>query len=267
MTLFQALILGVVQGATEFLPVSSSGHLIIVPKLLGMQEQPLVFDTTMHLATALTLLVYFFKDYIVILRKFIEGLFKEKKLYVFDPTTPSLLLLAISSLPAAVLGFLLDNKIEGTFRDVRYVLLFVAIGTVLMIAAHVYGKGTRDQATFKEGVAIGFFQSLALFPGVSRSGATISGSMLMGLKREYAARFSFLISVPIVVAAAFFKILSTDWANSGLTFAELSIGFVSSFVTGMFAVRFLLSYLKDKGLKIFIIYRVLLILFVLVTLL
>jgi len=259
MSILQAIILGIVQGATEFLPISSSGHLILVPKFLGMNEQPLVFDTTMHLATAITLIVFFFGDYVKLIKGFLTDLLQRHSLFPEDKSQPGLMLLFISSLPAAILGFLLENKIESVFRDVIYVIIFMAAGTIIMVLADAYGSRVKNKVSISQAVTIGFFQSLALFPGVSRSGATISGGMFMGLTRDYAARFSFLISVPIVIAAALFKLLSTDWALTGISFVQLAAGFISSFVTGMFAVKFLLNYLKNKSLKVFIIYRIILI--------
>jgi len=259
MNFFEAIILGFVQGATEFLPVSSSGHLILVPSLLGMSEQPLVFDTTMHLATALTLVVFFFNDYVSLIKKFFSDLFTRRSLFPENKSEPGLMLLFLASVPAAVLGFFLENPIENIFRDVKYVMIFMAAGTILMLLAETYGKRIKSTATLGNAIIIGFFQSLALFPGVSRSGATISGGMLMGLNREYAARFSFLISVPIVLAAALFKIISTDWNVIDVSLINLAAGFISAFVTGTIAVKFLLNYLKNKGLNLFIIYRILLI--------
>jgi undecaprenyl-diphosphatase len=267
MTIFQSIILGIVQGATEFLPVSSSGHLILVPNLLNMPEQPLVFDTTMHLATALTLVVYFFKDYLILAKRFFTVLFTRHSLFPADKSELGLTLIFLASLPAAFLGFFLDDIIENVFRNVMHVILFMAVGTILMILAEIYGKRIKTKASLWNAIVIGFFQSLALLPGVSRSGATISGGMLLGLKRDYAARFSFLISVPIVLGAATFKIMSTDWSLLDISLIHLFLGFISSFITGMVAVKFLLNYLKNKDLKVFIIYRILLILIVSLTVL
>lgn len=268
MTLFQSIILGIVQGATEFLPISSSGHLILVPRLLGMSEQPLVFDTTMHLATALTLVVYFFKDYLKLTKNFIHDFFVSHRLFPKDTAeNPGLMLLVLASLPAAFLGFFLESIIENVFREIIYVVIFMAVGTILMILADHFGKRNRTSASPVSAVIIGFFQSLALFPGVSRSGATISGGMLLGLTREQAARFSFLIAVPIVFAAALFKLVSTDWALVDISFVNLLAGFVSSFLTGLVAVKFLLNYLKTKDLSIFIVYRIVIIILVGLTIL
>lgn len=251
MNIAQAIVLGIVQGATEFLPVSSSGHLIIIPAIFGIKEQPLVFDTIIHLATALTLVVVFFPDYLNLFRDFLKEPFK-----LSDKNGAGLLLVLLACIPAGVIGFLFDSLIETKFRDASYVILFMAAGTILMYLAERYGKRYKNVVNTKTGIFVGFIQSLALLPGVSRSGATISGGMLFGLSRETAARFSFLISVPIICAAALFKIISTDWTESTIGILPLVFGFIASFITGLLAVRFLLKYLKKSSLYVFIFYRV-----------
>ncbi|OGC47321.1 undecaprenyl-diphosphatase UppP [candidate division WWE3 bacterium RIFCSPHIGHO2_01_FULL_42_13] len=243
MNIWHALILGIVQGLTEFLPISSSGHLIIFPSVFGWGIQPLAFDTTLHLGTALALVVYFWKDLLNILMK-------DRKL--------GFLILA-GSVPAAVVGLLLENTVETVFRDVSYVILFLLAGSLLMFIAEKLGRWRQNkEVTMKSSILIGVFQSLALLPGISRSGSTISGGMLFGLNREKAARFSFLLSMPIVVAAGFFKVVDSVSVLNAVPLAFLIAGFLSSFVVGMLAIRFMLNFLQTKSLNVFIIYRVLL---------
>lgn len=245
MSVFQALVLGVLQGLTEFLPISSSGHLIILPNLLGWQTQPLVFDTTLHLGTSLALIVYFWKDLLKILTI-------ERKLGY---------LIILGSIPAAILGFVFESLIENTFRSVFYVGIFLLLGTVVMLAAEQFGKWRENkEIDTRKSLIIGFFQALALLPGFSRSGATISGGMMLGLNRASAARFSFLLAIPVIVGAGLFKAFDSWGTLQSVSSEALLAGFMSSFVVGILAIRFMLNFLRKRGLGVFIIYRILLIL-------
>ncbi len=245
MTVLQALILGVVQGVTEFLPISSSGHLIIIPEIFGWRVQPLVFDTTLHLGTALALIVYFYKDILEILIKKIKF---------------GWIILA-GSIPAGLIGFFFGDFFENTFRNTTYVVLFLFAGSLLMFIAELFVKRVKidEKVGIRKSVLIGLFQSLALLPGMSRSGSTISGGMLLGLSRRKAARFSFLLSIPIVLGAAVFKIVESFSAVQEVSILTLSVGFVSSLVVGLLAIKFLLTYLGKKDLWVFIVYRLVLI--------
>jgi len=251
MTFFQALVLGALQGITEFLPVSSTGHLILLPSLLGWPEQPLVFDTTIHLGTALALVTYFWRDIVAIAKK------------VFNSTRwPGSLGIKIlaGSIPAGILGVLFGDYIEAVFRHPVYVALFLAVGSILMFAAELFSKKSDGIETTdtKKSFGIGLFQALALLPGISRSGASMSGGMLFGLTRESAARFSFLLSIPIVTAAAVFKLGDSVSALSTLGPIVLLAGVASSFVSGMLAVDFLLKFIKKHTFQLFIMYRLIL---------
>lgn len=247
MTIFQAIILGAVQGLTEFLPISSSGHLIIFPELFGWNTQSLAFDTILHLGTVTALIIYFKTDLLKIIKNI--SLLK---------------LLLIGSIPAGVLGFLFESYIEEVFRSTNSVILFLLVGSLLMFLAEKYYKKVWhterklniSQVTPKDSLVIGCFQSLALFPGVSRSGATISGGIFKGLTRELSARFSFLLSIPIVLGAGLYKIIKSyqDLSFDGVLLG----GFLSSFLVGMLAINFLLRFLKKNTLNVFILYRVVL---------
>jgi len=261
MNIFQAVVLGIVQGLTEFLPVSSSGHLVLFSKIPGWQQQPLVFDTTLHLATAATLLLYFRHDLLLLVRSFVSdfltkfyctgGYAKESKLLLF---------MVVGSVPAGVLGFLFESDFENKFRSVASVAFFLIAGSLLILLAQKVNQKCKfsSEPGLVKSIIIGLFQSLALFPGVSRSGATISGAMILGFDKVYAARFSFLLSIPIVVLAGGYKLITTDFSNLGLSWAVLSTGFLSSFITGLFVVRFLLNFLKKHSLNVFIYYRLIL---------
>jgi undecaprenyl-diphosphatase len=261
MSIFQSVVLGIVQGLTEFLPVSSSGHLVLFSKLPFWPEQPLVFDTTLHLATALTLIVYFFSDLKKIALTFVKDAFTH--VFAFRKYSQDArlgLFMLFGSIPAGTLGFLFENDFETRFRSVESVMVFLFLGAVLMLIAQKYGMQSKslESLDVPKSIKIGLFQSLALLPGMSRSGATISGALFQGLRQYDAARFSFLMSIPIVVLAGLYKLLSTDWATVGIEFSALSAGFITSFVSGLLVVHFLLNYLKTKNLNIFIVYRMLL---------
>ncbi len=259
MPIFHALVLGIVQGLTEFLPVSSSAHLLIFPRLFGWVEQSLAFDTFLHLGTATAILIYFWKD----LKKLTLDFFVDLKssgitFNKYSKEGQLGLLILVGSLPAAVFGFLLESSIESTFRGVPWVAFFLVLGSVFLFTAERwFGKKSED-INFGKSAFIGLFQSLALFPGVSRSGATISAGMFSGLSREYAARFSFLLSIPVIVGAGLYKAISSTEMLANISLFPLIVGFFSSFLVGMFAINFLLSFVKKNKLYIFVVYRILL---------
>lgn len=267
MSIFQAFILGIVQGLSEFLPISSSGHLVLLSHIPTWRAQPLVFDTTLHLATALTLIVYFWSDLVRLVFSFFKDL-TTKKTAVKEYALESKLLffILLGSVPAGIFGFLFESDFEERFRSVGSVALFMFLGTLLMMYAQKYSKPNThfEGITAAKSVKIGFFQALALFPGVSRSGSTISGAMLSGFGQFDAARISFLMSIPIVVLAGGYKLLSTNWATIDVSLNVLIVGFASSFLVGLAVVHFLLNYLKSHGLNIFIYYRLALVLVLLI---
>lgn len=247
MKIYQALILGVLQGITEFLPISSSGHLILLPSFFGWEIQSLVFDTVLHLGTATALVVYFWKD--------ILKVFRSKKYMV---------LIGLGSIPAVILGATLEGVIESNLRSASYVAMFLVLGSILMGIAEITYKKKWHEERLEDTTAIsrlnalmiGVFQSLALFPGISRSGSTISGGMLSGFKRETAARFSFILSIPIVIGAGAFKVVKS-YQVLGFDYVLLA-GFLASAVTGFLVIKWLLGFLKNNTLTLFVVYRLVL---------
>ncbi len=260
MTHFEAIILGIVQGATEFIPISSSGHLIIARKILGTDGGGLAFDAVLQLATSCALLVYFWKDILklivtawnFVLRRPIER--AEKIL---------LSAIIIGTIPMVVLGLFLEKNMETIFRNVHLVALTLVLGSLLFWIAQKIGKQDKI-LSIKKGIAIGFFQCLALVPGVSRSGATISGGLIFGLTQGEATRFSFLLSLPILFGAGFKKLFevrhelfsSTTLGASNGYGLSLLLGSAVAFITGLIAINFLIKYLKTHNLNVFIWYRV-----------
>lgn len=259
---YEALILGIIQGLTEFIPVSSSGHLVVTPLLFGWDSQPLVFDLILHLGTATALIYYFRFDLLNIAKNLFSEIENEKKdanKYTYESQLG--IFIIIGSIPAALLGYFLDDFIESTFRSIFSVAILLLLGSILMF----YAEYRNSKIEFKSGVTarksffIGLFQSLALFPGFSRSGSTLSGGMLLGLDREYAARFSFLLSIPVILGAAILKIASaSDVELMQVGLSAIVLGYFSSTVVGYMAIKFLLNFLKNHSLYIFVIYRILL---------
>lgn len=254
MNIFHGIILGIVQGLTEFIPVSSSGHLILVRQFLGIVgTNDLAVDAVLQLATILAVVVYFRKDILdmcvtffrIVSRKEVEV---QKSSLVYA--------VIVGTIPALVLGLLLEKKMDTLFRDVHLVAYALIAGSVLMFFAE---KSARQLSalTPKKGFVIGLFQSLALVPGVSRSGATISGGLFQGLTRSEATRFSFLLSFPIIMGSGLKKLFELITVGEFMS-APLGVSFLCAFIVGLIAIHYLLKYLNRHSLSVFIWYRIVL---------
>ena len=256
----QALVMGVVQGLTEFLPVSSSGHLIIVPFLFGWNDAfitSLEFSVMLHLGTLVALLVYFRKDW---LRLVPAGLAAVRDRSFHDDEDRRLAwLLIASTIPAAVIGLLFGDLLESTFRSVGLVAVTLVVGGVILLFADRFGAKSRgiEDVTFPIAIGIGAAQALALIPGISRSGISISAARMVGLDRESAARFAFLMATPITAGAGLFEARKLLAGETGLQFdvLPLVVGMVAALVSGLIAIRFMLSYLRSQSLDVFVWYR------------
>ena len=263
MHILQAVILGLVQGLTEFVPVSSSGHLLFLERLFGWDTSKLAFDVALHWGTLVALLCFFWRDWIGILCSFgrrLAGRPYEKQPEgsrggkVFVP-------IIIATLPAAVVGALFNSKIEG-MRGESWMLpgvatALVVVGLVMLLAERVgQKKRAMGQMNYVDYIIIGCAQALALFPGVSRSGATISAGLFRGIDRAAAAKFSFLLSTPIIFAAGLKQL--KDLHETGMPHGEtgvMAVGFAVAAISGYLAIRFLMNYLQKGSLKVFAIYR------------
>jgi undecaprenyl-diphosphatase len=255
MQIIQSIILGIVQGASEFIPVSSSGHLLVARKLLGMPlEGGLAFDAVLQLATAGALVVYFRKDIMQLIVSFI-ALIRRKKVETDQKTL--LWAIILGSIPAVIFGLMLEKTMDTIFRNIHLVAYALIAGSFLFYTAERWGSQVKKLTIFR-GVGIGLFQCLALIPGVSRSGATISGGLFFGLTRSDASRFSFLLSAPILIGSGLkklFEIIKIGELHSvGI---DLLCGSAVAFIVGYFAIDFLITYLKKNTLTVFIVYRVL----------
>jgi undecaprenyl-diphosphatase len=259
----QALVMGIVQGLTEFLPISSSGHLIIVPFLFGWTDPfitSLEFSVMLHIGTLAALLVYFRADWVRLVPAGFAAI--RDRSFRGDPDRKLAWLLVAATIPAALAGFLLGDWIEANFRDIGPVAATLVIGAVVLWLADRWGGRTKgvDDVTFPIAISIGAAQALALIPGISRSGISISASRLAGLDREAAARFSFLMATPITAGAALFELRKLVAGETGLdvSVGPLIVGMVAAFVSGIIAIGFLLRYLRTRSLTIFVVYRLVL---------
>ena len=254
-----AVILGIVQGATEFLPVSSSGHLVIVPWLLQWPASSLLFDTVLHWGTLVAILVVFWRDFLVIIDASIRSIFRRS---LADPNARIGWFIAIGSIPAAVLGLLFQDFFEALFASPRAAGFFLIVTAGLLALSEVLARRITehtplDRLSWGSVLFIGSAQAVALAPGISRSGSTIAAGLVMGLRREVAARFSFLLGTPAFLGAGLLQLSDALATEPSLVRAELPqllVGFVVSAIVGVLAIRFLLAYLQDHTLRIFVIY-------------
>lgn len=255
MTIIQAIILGTVQGLTEFLPISSSAHLNLFPWLLKWQEMPESFDVALHIGTLLAIIVYFFKDWIRLIAGGYKQVVKKEK------TTDGKIFwyLVIATVPAGILSLILDkivDKIIGNNLNLEMIIISMAL-IIMGIVLYLVDKNSKstikyENITLKQSVLIGMSQALAAaFPGVSRSGITMTVARWLGIDRESAAKYSFLLATPITAAAVIFSL-----GDLALTSLSFWIGVLASFVVGIFVIKFLLNYLKKGSFKVFAIYRI-----------
>jgi undecaprenyl-diphosphatase len=245
MSLLEAIILGIVQGLTEFLPISSTAHLVVIPALLGWQDPGLAFDIALHVGTLAAVLIYFFRDWINIL-------FKEHKL---------LGLLVAGTIPAGIAGFLFQKQADSTLRTLPVIATtLIGIG-IFMWWADKRAAGTKDVAkvSLADSLIIGVAQALSVVPGVSRSGITISTGLLRNLDRPAAARFSFLLSTPIILGAAAKDAWDLFRHEGGVPpemRTAMAVGIVVSAITGCLTIALFINFLRRRSLAFFVAYRI-----------
>jgi undecaprenyl-diphosphatase len=258
MSLLQAIVLGVVQGATEFLPISSSGHLVLVPWLLGWQLEPsrtFVFDVLVQWGTLLAVIAYFRHDLVALIRAALLGMARRHPFA--EPEARLAWLLVLASVPAAALGLLVKSAVEAAFSNPMMVSVFLLATAALLAISERVGRRTRsmDSLRWADALFIGLAQSLALLPGISRSGSTIAGGLIRDMRRPQAARFSFLMSIPIMIGAGLVALLDLSAAsNAASQLPALAAGFLSAATVGYLSIRWLLGYLKERPLTPFIVY-------------
>jgi undecaprenyl-diphosphatase len=260
-TVLQALILGIVQGVTEFLPISSSGHLILVPWLFGWNFFQLhpdlnkTFDVALHLGTFIAALVYFWRDIVVILRAWVHSL-RSRRIETADERLAWLLL--ISTIPAGLVGVAFESFVEDQLGKPYLICIMMIAFALVMLWADITAKQNKKMADLRwpGALGIGVAQAVALSPGVSRSGITMVTGLFMGLDRESTARYSFLLSVPVVGGAATLKVaqLVKDGMPPHMA-APFMVGLVAAAVSGLAAIWFVLAYLRTHTFAIFVAYR------------
>lgn len=255
MPIYQALILGIVQGLTEFLPVSSSAHLNLFPWIAGWGTMPESFDVALHLGTLLAIIIFFFKDWIKLIVGGYNQVVKKKK------TTDGKIFwyLVLSTIPAGILSLILDKISEKIFeRNLNLEMIVIAITLIIMgIVLYFVDKKSKskinyEKMTLKQSILIGMSQALAAaFPGVSRSGITMTVARALKIDRESAAKYSFLLATPITAAAVLFDLNKFAFGDPAFW-----IGVFASFIVGLFIIKFLLDFLKKGSFKVFAIYRI-----------
>jgi len=271
LSIIQSIILGIIQGITEFFPISSSGHLVVLPFIFRWEYIPLYFTVTVHFGTLIAVLFVFYRDIYNILKSFAMALFFPKK-----KDRQSLMLgifIIIGSIPAAVAGFLIAEVAEGFFSSPLLVAFFLLVTAALLWTGEALAKKRSDknnklgrdtqaaksELNYAKAFIIGIGQALAVLPGISRSGATISFGRYVGMDRKQSVRFSFLLSVPVIFGSFVFEIYR-QWAGiraGGTDIAlSLALGFIFSFLAGLFAIKFILRLVEKKNLNVFAIYCV-----------
>jgi len=299
MEIIQSIILGIIQGVAEFLPISSSGHLVLIPHIFGWQDQGLAFDVALHWGTLIAVIIYFRKDWAEIFRKsyFVHYFKLRNNIFLSSRTEPQrrersknmantanfvfrslsryrsfgmtnkkntqylkkdlLFIIVIATIPGVIAGLLLNSYAETVFRDPLVVATTLFIGAILLFYSDKIGvkKSGLTDLTLKMGIIIGLFQALAIIPGVSRSGITITLALLLGLQRTSAAKFSFLLSTPIILGAGIMEFPSL--IESGLNI-NILVGVLISAISGYLAIKYMLKYLENRSYNIFVGYRIVL---------
>lgn len=258
MTYLQSIVLGIIQGASEFLPISSSGHLVLAPYLFGWNipvQEAFIFDVLVQVATLAAVIIYYWKDLFEIFKSMISGI--KNREFFKDPYSLLGWLLVLATIPAGATAILLKDTFELAFSNPKAASIFLLGTSVLLILGEILGSKSRSihTASWLDALWIGIFQVFALFPGISRSGSTISGGLLRGLDRPSAARFSFLMAVPVMTAAGALALY--DLVSSPELLARFPVylaGFVTAALVGYLAIRWFISYLSRRSLYIFAVY-------------
>jgi undecaprenyl-diphosphatase len=258
MTILQAIILGIIQGLTEFLPISSSAHLVLVPALLGWhipEDFNFIFDVIVQMGTLIAVIIFFWKDIVGILTAVISGI--RSKTPFADPKARLGWFVVLATIPAGIIGLLIKPLVESAFSSPTATALMLVLTAVILFVAERIGKQSRDLAalTWVDALWIGLGQALAIFPGISRSGSTIGTGLVRGLKREGAARFSFLMSIPIMIATGLLEVKDFfEMPELSSYLPALIAGVLAAGIVGYLAIRWLLGYLGKHSLYAFSIY-------------
>lgn len=257
MSIIEAIVLGLVQGLTEFIPISSTAHLEIVPILLGWGDPGAAASAVIQFGTWVAALIYFAKDIIRLIGGFFRGLITRR--FLADTDSREAWLVIVGTIPIVILGLVLKKYIESTFRGLWVVTTMVIVVAILMWIAELYAKRAQlkefDEMTVTDAVAVGFGQCLALIPGSSRSGSTIMAALFRRIDRPTAARYSFLLSLPAVGAAGFLELFKERHHLGQLGWTSIIVSIVIAFITGYASIWFLIRYLRTHTTMVFVWYR------------
>jgi undecaprenyl-diphosphatase len=264
-SLWRVILLGILQGFTEFLPVSSSGHLVIIPHVLGWEDPGLALNVMLHLGTMVAIVAYFFQD---LWQLFVAALRSLQRRTLVDPYARVAWMLVVATIPGAVLGLLLEDFFEELFGRPVAAAGFLLGTSLLLVLSEYFSSRERLMTTLSwlEAIVIGFAQALAIMPGLSRSGSTISAGLLLGLRREDATRFSFLLAVPIILGSGLYQVVKLVFGDAtGLTVSVpvMLAGMVAAGLSGYLAIAGLLAYVRRHSLLPFAVYTAALALLVL----
>ncbi|SHH24988.1 Undecaprenyl-diphosphatase [Thermosyntropha lipolytica DSM 11003] len=241
MTSFEAFILGMVQGLTEFLPISSSGHLVLFQHLFGLKDVPLAFDVLLHIGTLIAVFIAFWEDIVSILKK------------PFDKLT---FLILVGIIPAGLAGYFLEDYVAMAFESLLVVGIgLIFTGAILKISENYANNRIlikqAEETSFKDAFFIGIMQALAILPGVSRSGSTIAAGLFAGLDRDFAARFSFLLSIPVILGAGLLQLKDLPFKGETIDLIPYGVGFLSSIIFGYLAIKVVLRLVRGGRLSVF----------------
>jgi undecaprenyl-diphosphatase len=255
MGLVRAIVLGIVQGVTEFLPISSTAHLRIVPELLGWPDAGAAYTAMIQLGTVVAVMVYFWRDLGRLTQAFVEGVLRGTPFRTLDSRLAWFVL--VGTLPVAILGLAFKHHIETSLRSL-YVIAFAMVGlaVVLLLAERIaQHRRTLSDMGWWDAIVIGLCQAVALIPGSSRSGTTLTGGLALGFRREDAARYSFLLSIPATAAAGIFEMRHLVRSGEPFTGPDVLVGTAVAFVTGLLAIAWLLRFLRTRSTIVFVVYR------------
>jgi undecaprenyl-diphosphatase len=260
MNFFQAIVMGIVQGLTEFIPVSSSAHLVLVPWALDWPNNTLAFDTMLHWGTLLAVMTYFWSDWVAMAKGFFRSLTTSGPWNAasggrfHDADSRLAWWVILGTIPAALIGFAFDDFFESLFNNVTAVGFFLLVTALILFLAERYARGERPLVSLRlpDALIIGLAQAAAIAPGISRSGATIATGMARGLSREAAARYSFLLSAPAIFGAGVLQLAKLAQEGIGAEqVAVMAAGFVAAAITGYLCIKYLLAYLRRGSLYVF----------------
>ncbi|MCY7361836.1 MAG: undecaprenyl-diphosphate phosphatase [Ignavibacteria bacterium] len=256
--IIKAIVLGIIQGTTEFIPISSTAHLRIIPALLGWKDIGAAYTAVMQIGTLVATLIYFKKDIINLTNAFIHSL--KKRDFNTNPESRIFLLIILGTIPIGICGLFLNKFIEGDARGLYVISAALIILAIILFIAEKVSSKKKDfsEITVGDGIAIGFAQALALIPGSSRSGVTITAGLFCGLKRDVAARYSFLLSIPAIGLSGFYELFKERHELLNENLLSLLIATFVSGIVGYFSIAFLINYLKTRSNLIFIVYRIVL---------